>query len=313
MSARIIQLVSTLGIGILPLLSALGNDYPNLDLPVNSINPNDQVRAVSKGLFPGNTAQAATARKLSLPAIFSPDQPRMTYTSYPWKNDIQTTIFWVGEKATRNNPVPNSASSWDTKWSKSFGGYDDPDPKARNGYLPKKFMPKQNPFYFALPYNDVGLMSTKDSAKKYIPWFQEAFYREGRSVLKGRWIAIRYRDRVCYGQWEDCGPFETDNWEYVFRDSRPRTKGNGGAGLDVSPAIRDYLGFRGNVKCDWRFVDLHEIPEGPWKKWGHNNPFALRFDGENKSDVTASERLNKLRELRDVYMATVDSKDVGKR
>lgn len=236
-------------------------------------------------------------RDAPLPAVFTSTKPRSRLTIFPWKNDIVTTVFWVGEKATRNNPVPNTASSWDTKWTRNFGGFDDPNPENRSGWIPKKFIPKQNPFYIALPYNDTANLVTKASAKKHIPWFEETFYREGRTVLKGRWIAIRRGDKVCYGQWEDCGPFETDNWEYVFGDKRPRTKGNGGAGLDVSPAVGAYLGFRWNARCDWRFVELHEIPDGPWKTWGNNNPFALR---SREGTGTFSESITKLREMREI-------------
>ena len=241
-----------------------------------------------------------------LPDIFSPEQPERKLVRFPWKKRIVTTVFWVGERPTAGNPVPNTASSWDMNWTRSFGGYDDPNPGNRDGWLPRRFVPRQNPFYIALPYNDVTLLRTKDSAKRVIPWFGESFYREGRTVLKGRWIAIRRGDRVCYGQWEDCGPFETDDWEYVFGDRRPNTRGNGGAGLDVSPAIRDYLGFRWNATCDWRFVDWSEVPDGPWKKWGNNNPFALRSSGKNQTNV--SESISKLREMQEkVSQARQDS------
>ena len=30
---------------------------------------------------------------------------------YPWKSDIVTTVFWIGEKPGGNNPVPNRVSS----------------------------------------------------------------------------------------------------------------------------------------------------------------------------------------------------------
>src|ERR1044071_3440712 len=73
---------------------------------------------------------------------------------YPWKKDIVTTIFWIGEKPSANNPVPNRASSWDKTWSRSYGGYDDPKRSNRNNYIPADFIPRQNPFYCALPYND---------------------------------------------------------------------------------------------------------------------------------------------------------------
>lgn len=236
--------------------------------------------ATAGQLFP--TALNLQAPSASRPRVFSPSQPRSLKIKYPWKFDIMTTVFWVGELPTRNNPVPNTVSAWDKRWTANYGGYDDPDPESRDGYLPKKFTPGENPFYFALPYNDISRTGTKDSARK-IPWFEDVFYRDGRTVLKGRWIAIRKDDKICYAQWEDVGPFETDDWEYVFGDARPHTKGNRGAGLDVSPAVRDYLEFgTGSGIVDWRFVDVEEVPEGPWKQHGMNNPFvnpAMAGDG----------------------------------
>lgn len=228
-----------------------------------------------------NPADAHQRQTNNLPTVYAPSV-RIPATRYKWKREIITTVFWVGETPTKNNPTPNTKSSWDPRWTRNFGGYDDPRPNNRKGWLPRKFVPKQNPFYFALPYNDTSKMKTKDTARQCIPWFKQQYYRDGRSVLKGRWLAIQCGDLTCYGQWEDCGPFETDNWEYVFGEERPRTKGNGGAGLDVSPAIRDYLGFKTRAICDWRFVELHEVPDGPWKNWGHNNPFALH--SMDKSD-----------------------------
>ena len=73
---------------------------------------------------------------------------------FPWKNNIVTTVFWIGEQAGGNNPVPNDSSSWDGHWGRSYGGFDDPNPSHRDGYIPARFTPRQNPFYCALPYND---------------------------------------------------------------------------------------------------------------------------------------------------------------
>jgi hypothetical protein len=273
--------------------------YSENPLTAKVVGPVDKTARVAFPLASG--AISLPAVRVELPKIFVPSYPRTNYMSYQWKNDILTTVFWVGEKPTRNNPVPNTASSWDTKWTSSFGGFDDPDPQSRDGWLPKGFIPRQNPFYFALPYNDIDGQKTKESSRINVPWFKEAFYREGKSVARGRWIAIRRGDKVCYGQWEDCGPFETDNWEYVFGNERPRTSGNGGAGLDVSPAIRDYLEFRYSTTCDWRFVEWYEVPDGPWKTWGNNNPFALR-PKDNVSTANASESISKLRELREILV-----------
>ena len=72
---------------------------------------------------------------------------------YPWKSNIVTTIFWIGEKPSGNNPVPNRTSSWDKEWTKNYGGMDDPDPAHRSNYIPVKFTPGLNPFYCALPWH----------------------------------------------------------------------------------------------------------------------------------------------------------------
>ncbi|MCX6967845.1 MAG: hypothetical protein NTZ46_08735 [Verrucomicrobia bacterium] len=194
---------------------------------------------------------------------------------YPWKKDIVTTVFWIGEGTTARNPVPNRASSWDSNWLGNYGGVDRPD--RRNGYVPAAFVPGQNPFYCALPYNDVTRGTTKPEASFVIPWFRQAFQKVGQSVCKSRWLAIRHGNRVCYAQWEDCGPFRTDHWQYVFgKEARPKPNINGGAGLDVSPAVRDFLGMNATKDvCDWKFVDFSEVPSGPWAKYGENNTFVL--------------------------------------
>src|ERR1051325_8012507 len=58
---------------------------------------------------------------------------------YPWKSKIVTTIFWIGEKPSENNPVPNRTSSWDNQWTKNYGGMDDPDASRRSNYMPVNF------------------------------------------------------------------------------------------------------------------------------------------------------------------------------
>lgn len=240
----------------------------------------------------------------AMPRVFVPTLPRTAYTRYPWKTDITATVFWIGESPTANNPTPNHKSSWDTEWQKNFGGFDDPDPSRRTSdYCPVGFKPGLNPFYIALPYNDVlNYKTTKSEAAKMIPWYKQRFTREGRSVLKGTWVAIRYGNRVCYAQWEDCGPFVTDDVEYVFGSARPKNQENGGAGIDISPAVRDYLGIRSGAKCDWRFVDLNEVAGGPWCTYGANNHFVQSNTARQASqrDAIAS-RLDELRRLRDEY------------
>jgi hypothetical protein len=194
---------------------------------------------------------------------------------FPWKRDIVTTVFWIGEEPTANNPVPNRASSWDKQWTHSYGGFDDPNPARRSDFIPVKFTPRQNPFYCALPYNDKASTGHRPEASRVVPWFNEAYQGPAVSTCKDRWVAIRKGDRVVYAQWEDAGPFRTDHWQYVFGNERPKPNLNRGAGLDVSPAVRDYLGLQPTDVTDWKFVDFKDVPAGPWSKLGDNNTFVL--------------------------------------
>lgn len=216
----------------------------------------------------------------SVPSVYTPSTYRhrpVSNTSFPWKRDITATIFWVGETPTPKNPTSNEASSWDTGWKASFGGYDDPNPANRTvGYRPKAFVPAENPFYVALPYNDVEPGGTKSEARQVVPWFKDRFKRDGHTTLKGQWLVIRYKSRFCFAQWEDCGPFVTDDWPYVFGRARPKNQSNNGAGIDLSPAVRDYLKLSSGNKVDWRFVSDSEVQDGPWKFFGENNRFAQR-------------------------------------
>lgn len=227
------------------------------------------------------------------PRVFVPTTSRtgMLGGKYPWKTNIVTTIFWVGESASLRNPVHNRSSSWDADWSANFGGFDDPNPGARTGFLPR-FIPKQNPFYCALPYNDVTRGTTKPEARVVIPWFHQVFEKEGKSVCRDRWIAIRKGNRVCYAQWSDCGPFRTDHYQYVFGDEKPKPNLNRGAGLDVSPAVRDYLGLAPTDTTDWKFVEFREVPNGPWANWGENNTFVQLKRSGGTQVASSAPRIN---------------------
>jgi hypothetical protein len=208
---------------------------------------------------------------------------------FPWRNDIVTTVFWIGENPTANNPVPNHASSWDAAWAKSYGGFDDPSRACRRDYIPVNFTPRQNPFYCALPYNDKASAGHRAEAPRVVPWFKEAYQGPAVSVCKDRWIAIRKGNRTVYAQWEDAGPFRTDHWQYVFGNERPKPNLNRGAGLDVSPAVRDYLGLQETDVTDWKFVDFSEVPPGPWARHGDNNTFVINQRRAEKQLAEAKE------------------------
>jgi hypothetical protein len=181
---------------------------------------------------------------------------------YPWKIGIVSTVFWVGEIGC--GPA-NTRSAWDPNWEGTYGGVD--DPVRRNGFEPAGFRPLQNPFYVALPYCDMQTGRLKPEAAKMVPWFIEAFCGPDQSVCKGRWLEIRHGLKACYAQWQDVGPFHTDSAGYVFGDEQPSPNLNHGAGIDVSPAVRDYLGLGRLDLVDWRFVEQADVPAGPWSRY----------------------------------------------
>ena len=227
------------------------------------------------------------------PISFSPEHlsgPPEPGQRYPWRKSIVTTVFWIGEQPSGNNPVPNHVSSWDKDWTKNYGGFDDPNPAHRSNYIPVKFTPRQNPFYCALPYCDKATTGHRPEAPRVVPWFKEAYQGPGVSTCKDRWVAIRKGNRTAYAQWEDAGPFRTDYWQYVFGNERPKPNLNRGAGLDVSPAVRDYLGLSETDVTDWRFVEFSEVSRGPWSTLGENNTFVISDRKTGRELAEASKR-----------------------
>jgi hypothetical protein len=233
-----------------------------------------------------NTGSTASATE---PGALNDPPKKRPVRQYPWKFGIVTTTFWIGERPTRNNPVPNHKSSWDANWVRNYGGTDTPNRNERTRfYTPAGFTPRQNPFYVALPYNDMTASGHKAEASQVIPWFEEAYENPHKSVCKGRWVAIRKGSRVCYAQWEDAGPFRTDYWQYVFGNERPKPNLNKGAGLDVSPAVRDFLGMEDTDVTDWKFVEFEEVPHGPWAQFGDNNTFVINRRANEERQIAAS-------------------------
>jgi len=179
----------------------------------------------------------------------------------PNHQSVRATMFWVGEPPDEDNAnITNVSSSWTENWVKAFGGIDSPE--NRCGYKPCGFEPKENAFYFALPYNDYTADGNLKAASelKRIPWFSGPA-PEGMSLLKNRWIAVTLNGKTAYAQWEDVGPFNENDVEYVFGNTKPKAR----AGLDLSPAMNDYLGLGGEANVSWKFVEASDVPDGPWK------------------------------------------------
>lgn len=194
-----------------------------------------------------------TARENS-GSVESKEQSEM----YPVHENITATVFWVGEDADDSNKfIHNRSSAWIEDWERAYGGVDDPE--NRCDYRPCAFTPRENPFYFALPYNDLDDNGKLKASARNIPWYQES----SETILRNRWVKVSFDSKTVYAQWADVGPFGEDDYAYVFGDAQPSAPE---AGIDLSPASADYLGVDGRDEVDWQFIEERDVPPGPWRE-----------------------------------------------
>jgi hypothetical protein len=229
--------VKALAISLALAASAHGDD---LSITIDTRSPGLRIFKVQDALL-SQSFDSHPAHELPRFSVFGP--------RYPIHENILTTVFWPGEPG-------NLRSAFDANWV--FNA------------------PHQNPYFFALPYTDlIDNHTTKPEAASVVPWFKSSFVRQGKSVLEGRWIQIFHDNKVAYATWADIGPHWTDDFEYVFLGRSPRPSGNGAA-LDVSPAVREWLGMSGKDVCSWRFIDARSVPPGPWINFEQNNVVLLK-------------------------------------
>jgi len=175
------------------------------------------------------------------PPIPDPE-PLPECTDFCLHENITATVFWIGEPKGNGSSEDNAVSAYDGDWVNSYGGYDDYE--CRNGWHPCDFTPKENPFYVTVPYEDIA--------------------------LKNRWVRVEKDGIVAYAQIEDSGPYVYNDYRYVYQCyPKPKNRRANRAGMDVSPALRDYLQFEGlnnaDNKVDWEFVEFDCVEDGPWK------------------------------------------------
>ncbi len=71
------------------------------------------------------------------------------------------------------------------------------------------------------------------------------------------------------------GHFALITFNMFSEIERPKPNANHGAGLNVSPALRDYLALAPTDVTDWQFVGYVTVPSGPWRSYGENNHFVI--------------------------------------
>ena len=163
----------------------------------------------------------------------------LSIATYRVHKDVKSSLFYVGENNT-------TTSAWDPDWLANYGDKD---------------APNENPYYVALPYNDLddgGLR--KEESSSIVPWATSTDPIDS-SICKNRWVKIEANGKSAYAQWEDVKSVSDDS-DYVFGLKKPADSGS--AGIFISPAVRSYLGVDDNDSVDWQFVEYGRVASGPW-------------------------------------------------
>ncbi len=159
---------------------------------------------------------------------------------YHIHTNISASTFWCGEGASdQNGGITNISSSWDINWGDRFGIEDSPEISRNSDFIPtsQQFKGDENPYYFALPYNDFGevvydgrnatfevansnsdysierstyldrdIVVTSDitdwrkGSSSQIPWKNRENWNN-KSMVKAQWIRIRTNDNSGNGKW----------------------------------------------------------------------------------------------------------------
>jgi hypothetical protein len=192
----------------------------------------------------------------------APELPGRSGWTAPWHDQVETTVFSPVENASSaNGGISNEQSAWNSRFRKDIHA--------------------NNPYGFALPYNDLDSSGQRKANVGRLFWYDPAAnLPDNRSWVEGRWIAVSYGGKVAYAQWVDAGPFGEDDIDYVADPTgkqpwahQPHQAGADdlGAGLDIEPAVAQFLGVPvdGDARVSWRFVPARLVPNGPWLHSGH--------------------------------------------
>lgn len=240
----------------------------------------------ARGVGPGDQRYEALCR----PALTPVDTTAIN--GGPWK-EVNASTFYVGEEANAANAnISNVWTAWYSNAVQHFGSGPDswgpvnPDEwegqwYERDGLCPKGVVLKQNPFYIALPtpdHDEAGVLQEAEqwvvAASDYLPElkrFKDGKFADHESPFKDLWFEVSYQGKSAFAQLEDVGPSNQTgaiaaDYEYVWGDrSQPKNEFGLQAGIDLSPAVTDYLGTDGAGVVRWRAVPESEVPDGPWK------------------------------------------------
>jgi len=60
--------------------------------------------------------------------------------------------------------------------------------------------------------------------------------------------------------------------------------------------VRDYLGLAPTDVTDWQFVEVRDVPAGPWRNYGENNHFVIARRQMEQPAIPQTQDKNKPKE-----------------
>ena len=245
-------------------------------------------RAVAQSPYQTSADFTKYAEKLRESALLNMEPhvviPTMSATQrvsgqYPWKEGIVTTVFWIGEEAAGNNPVPNFSSSWDLNWEQSYGGFDNPNPRRpQPQFRPGQFHPPPKPLLHraALQRRDSRDNQAGSQNRHPVGSATSSSAASGRKASPSATIA---------GLPSAAAPpakSATPNGA-IAAPSAPITGITSSATRNPSPTSTRAPASMSRPPCaiicnsaapmrpDWKFVEVGDVPNGPWALYGDNN------------------------------------------
>ena len=118
----------------------------------------------------GRTAVIVLAATGLLISAVPADGRTASPDTYPLHKNITATVFWIGEPVGNGSTENNAVSAYDDRWLEHYGGVDDYSYVRRYPYFPR-FVPRENPFYLDVPYDDFrDDGSPRPGRMRDVPW-----------------------------------------------------------------------------------------------------------------------------------------------
>ncbi len=173
---------------------------------------------------------------------------------YHLHSNIMASTFWAGEgKSADNHDISNVPSAWDNTWGDKFGVEDWPGLNRDSDFIPtdNRYGSTENPYYFALPYNDFSTLVADMDDNQYghvlqnVANLNSAYSYEPSPYDASRNVVV-YSSMITYGGTQRKPSIQQIPWKAEFSSSS-----NGGRSIVKGRWIRVRFNGGAWVYAQW--------------------------------------------------------------